>query len=81
MIDSLERRGLVERQSDPKDRRAWRVAVTAAGRRLVGPIGEVDKALRRELRAGIPRAERQRLAQVLLQLQENLSGVMAERDG
>jgi DNA-binding MarR family transcriptional regulator len=80
VIDSLERRGLVERQPDPKDRRAWRVAVTSAGERLVGPIGEVDETLRRELRAGIPRAERQRLAQVLLRLQANLSDVLAERE-
>ena len=80
VIDSLERRGLVERQPDPTDRRAWRVAVTAAGTKLVGPIGEVDAALRRELRAGIPRAERQRLARVLLQLQANLSEVLAESE-
>ena len=77
VIDSLERRGLVERLPDPKDRRAWRVAVTAAGERLAGPIAEVDAKLRRELRAGIPHAERQQLARVLLRLQANLSDVLA----
>jgi len=78
LIDSLERRGLVERQPDPRDRRAWRVAVTPAGQALVGPVVEVDRALRRELRSGIAREERQQLARVLLRLQANLVDVLAE---
>ena len=33
ITDMLEREGLVERVDDPGDRRAWRVKLTAAGRR------------------------------------------------
>ena len=76
-IDGLERRGLVERQPDPTDRRAWLVATTQAGKDLVGPINEIDAVLRAELRAGISRAERQQLAQLLLRLQSNLAGVLS----
>ena len=35
LVRELERDGLVTRRPDPDDGRAWRVAVTAAGRRLV----------------------------------------------
>jgi len=34
-IDRLEKRGLVERRSDPEDRRARIVRLTASGRRLI----------------------------------------------
>ncbi len=36
LVDRLERRGLVRRARDPEDRRAVRVELTAAGRRLFG---------------------------------------------
>ncbi|HEY4152675.1 MAG TPA: MarR family transcriptional regulator, partial [Pseudolysinimonas sp.] len=34
LIDRAERRGLIERQRDEVDRRAWRVRLTTAGREL-----------------------------------------------
>ncbi len=34
-VDSLERDELANRQSDPKDRRAWIVAITPAGRKAL----------------------------------------------
>ena len=34
IVDRLERRGLIERASDPADRRVKRVCLTAAGRRI-----------------------------------------------
>jgi len=77
-IDLLENRGLVERQADPDDRRAWLVRVTAAGKELVGPITEIDRELRAELRLDISRGERQQLAKLLLRLQSNLARVLAE---
>jgi DNA-binding MarR family transcriptional regulator len=80
VIDGLETRGLVERQPDPSDRRVWLVAPTAAGKDLAGPIHELDTVLRTELRAGISRAERQQLAQLLLRLQANLAGALARQN-
>ena len=72
VIDGLERRGLVERQPDPEDRRVWRIDISNDGRVLAKQIVEVDEILRRELRHGIGREERQALSWVLTRLQHNL---------
>lgn len=71
-IDKLEARGLVERQPDPADRRVWLVAGTPSGRALAESVADVDAVLRRELRVGISREERQALAKLLVRLQRNL---------
>jgi DNA-binding MarR family transcriptional regulator len=78
VVDVLERRGLVVRQRDSRDRRVWRVEATQQGRDVAKPIAEIDQVLRRELRSGISREERQQLAQLLLRLQSNLASVLAE---
>jgi DNA-binding MarR family transcriptional regulator len=72
-IDTLESRGAVRRQPHPTDRRVWLVHITAAGRELVTTINELDGGLREQLRAGLSRADRQRLAAILLQIQRNLT--------
>jgi DNA-binding MarR family transcriptional regulator len=76
-VDQLENRGLVERQADPADRRAWLVRLTPAGKDLVDPVHEIDRVLRAELRLDISRGERQQLAKLLLRLQANLARVLA----
>ena len=80
VIDSLEQRRYVARQPDPDDRREWLVTVTASGKELVEQVNDRDKILRRELRAGISREERQQLADVLVRLGSNLAGVLATTD-
>lgn len=75
MVDQLEQRGLVERQNDPEDRRVWLVAITATGKELVAQILEIDRVVRKELRSGISRAERQQLADVIVRLQHNLKNI------
>jgi DNA-binding MarR family transcriptional regulator len=77
MIDALERRNLLSRRSDRTDRRAWRVELTQSGRRLVERVSAVDEQLREDLRAGITRAERRELANVLLRLQTNLGRILS----
>jgi MarR family transcriptional regulator for hemolysin len=79
-VDLLERRGRVERQPDPSDRRAWLVTITPAGKDLVAPIGEIDRVLREKLRRDIPRSERQQLAKLLLRLQANLARIHSETE-
>ena len=81
-IDRLEERGLVERLPDPNDRRVWLVQVTTSGKALADQAVEVDVVLRKQLRAGIPREERQALANVLVRLQTNISAALdTEHDG
>jgi len=77
-VDLLEGRGLVERQADPADRRAWRVTLTPPGKELIEPISAIDRELREELRRDIPRGERQQLAKLLLRLQSNLARILAD---
>lgn len=72
-IDRLESRGLIERQPDPADRRVWLVHLTVAGKKLAAAAVDIDVVVRRELRAGVSRQERQALANVLVRLQQNIS--------
>lgn len=81
IIDALQGRGLVERKPDQSDRRVWLVAVTDAGRKLAGPVQEIDRILRGDLRNGISRQERQQLAGLLVRLQSNLDGILDSGTG
>jgi len=79
-IDSLEARGAVRRRPHPTDRRVWLVHITEAGQQLVATINELDETLREQLRAGLSREDRQRLAAILLQIQRNLVAVDAANE-
>ena len=70
-IDGLVKRGLVERRSDPSDRRVWRIVLTEAAVPVVQEFERVDAELRADLRTGLTRAERQQLARVLAVLERN----------
>ncbi len=72
-VDRLQQLGLIERRPDPDDRRVWMVAITPAGVAKAAAVGEIDTVLRSELRSGITREERQRLAAVLVRLQSNVA--------
>ena len=78
LIDVLEDRDLVQRQTDPDDRRVWLVEITIAGKELVEEVYVRDQILRKQLRNGITRQERQQLAAVLVRLGNNLASVLAE---
>ena len=71
VVDQLEKRGLVRRAPDPDDRRAWLVENTPNGATLAVEIVEIDEQLRDRLRVGISRAERQRLADLLVRMAAN----------
>lgn len=73
VVDQLQHRGLITRVADAGDRRVWLVELTAAGRSAAEQIAAVDLTLRDQLRTGFTRADRQRLAEMLLQLQANLT--------
>ena len=78
LIDVLEDRALVQRQTNPDDRRVWLVEITIAGKELVEEVYVRDQILRKQLRNGITRQERQQLAAVLVRLGNNLASVLAE---
>ncbi len=56
-IDQLEQKGLIRRSRDPKDRRRIIVALTAAGKKLEGPLNECAITINRRARLNIPAHE------------------------
>jgi MarR family transcriptional regulator, transcriptional regulator for hemolysin len=74
-VDRLEQRGLVERRSDRDDRRVWLIAPTDEGKELAAKVADIDISIRRALRLGIDRHERQMLASLLVRLQRNLLAI------
>lgn len=65
LVDDLQRRGLVERQPDPTDRRANVVLATDAGRALHAEAGEAARLAEERLHSALRPAERVQLAALL----------------
>jgi DNA-binding MarR family transcriptional regulator len=57
VLDDLQRRGLIEREPDPADRRVRLLGLTEAGRRLQRDVRAEIRAGEKELLAGIPPAD------------------------
>jgi DNA-binding MarR family transcriptional regulator len=72
-IDKLEQRGLVERRSDPNDKRVVLVRLTAAGKTLVDATIVDHAANETELVSGLAPRERAQLEALLRRLHVSLS--------
>ena len=68
VVDALEQRGLVRRETDPDDRRATLVVVTDAGRELAAAVRKARAAETDRAFAGLPDADRAELERLLRQL-------------
>lgn len=71
-VEGLERDGLVRRESDPDDRRAVRVALTAEGRRQVQRFESACVAALTERLAPLTSTQRQRIRSAMNELREVL---------
>ena len=80
-VDRLERRGLVERQPDPDDRRAKRVVTTAEAAGLVEVIRRESDILREELLTGLSEDERAVLHRSLNRIHDNLVALKNRQNG
>jgi len=65
LIDRMERDGLVERRSDPQDRRAQRIVLTDLGRSVKGKVFEILDESLAEVFADIPEDDLEKVGEVL----------------
>jgi MarR family transcriptional regulator, transcriptional regulator for hemolysin len=56
LLDRLVEHGLVERRSDPRDRRANRLFLTASGRQLADDLDSLRNAIATDVLQGMPTA-------------------------
>ena len=79
ILDRLEEAGLVERQRDPDDRRAWRLQVTEKAVPLVERLKSLGSELVDEAFADIDRSELDQVRGVLARVRENVAAVQRGR--
>ena len=68
IVDALLRRGWLERQEDPDDRRMKRVGITAEGRKVIGRIETARLAGLEDYAASLTPEQRTRLSSALSDL-------------
>ena len=73
MVDRLQEADLVERRSDPADRRAWRLFLTERARRLLEDMRPLALGLFGDAMAGLSQAEQEGLIRALARVRTNLS--------
>jgi MarR family transcriptional regulator for hemolysin len=73
IIDRLEEGGLVERQRDPADRRAWRLEVTGQAAPLIAKLRALADDLMAEAFAGLSESELELMRTKLTKIRNNLT--------
>jgi DNA-binding MarR family transcriptional regulator len=81
LTDELEKDGFVVREADPDDRRSWRIALTAKGRKAFEKIASVHEGWVVELFDGVADADRQQLYELLGRLRVRLSAQQGAASG
>jgi DNA-binding MarR family transcriptional regulator len=71
-LDQLQREGLIERRSDPEDRRCYRVYLAAAARPALALLETLALSTRKRAFAGLSSADMQQLQALLSRIRENL---------
>ena len=79
LLDRLCRGGLIERRSDPNDRRANRLYLTASARPLLKQLGDLGDELMAKALAGVERESIERMVAQLAIVKENLRQAIAAR--
>jgi len=73
LIDRLEARGLVERRSDPSDRRIRRLHLLPAAKPILETITEARETMSERIIAGLDEKTRETLIDALLVIKENIA--------
>ena len=80
LVDRLEARGLVERKSDPRDRRVWRLHLTPAATPILREIKKYRAELHELISQGIDPATLKTMTNGLLRMKANLAADSREVD-
>jgi DNA-binding MarR family transcriptional regulator len=78
LLDTLERRGLVQRRPDPTDRRRLLVALTDDGRALVEQFLPEVVALQTAVMAGLSETQRLQLLRLLAKVRDGMANTDPE---
>ena len=73
LVDRLEARGLVERRSDPSDRRIRRLHLLPAAKPILETINDARETMNERITAGLDQDTRNTLIDALLTIKENLA--------
>lgn len=73
LLDRLEAKRWVRREHDARDRRAWRVHLTAAAEPAMRKLRQQAFGLRRDALAGVSAKQREQFVDTLLAIKSNLS--------
>jgi len=73
LVDRLELRGLVERRSDPSDRRIRRLHLLPAAKPILETITQAREAMSERIIAGLDEKTRETLIDALLVIKENIA--------
>ena len=73
LVDRLEARGLVERRSDPSDRRIRRLHLLPAAKPILETINDARDTMSERITAGLDDETRNTLIDALLMIKENLA--------
>tara|TARA_R110000824_G_scaffold266287_2_gene455282 strand:+ start:2084 stop:2542 length:459 start_codon:yes stop_codon:yes gene_type:complete len=75
MVDRLQSADMVERRTDPEDRRAWRLFLTQKGIALTEQLKPIGEQLLQEALNGVPARDRDQFQQLLEQFRSNLQSI------
>jgi DNA-binding MarR family transcriptional regulator len=75
LLDKMEEEHLVERRTDPQDRRARQLYLTTRARELLVQIWRLAAALRADMFAGVNKTDRECFLRVLETAHHNLSNL------
>lgn len=81
IVDRLEEAGLVERQRDPEDRRAWRLVLTAKAEPVLTRLRALAEEMSGEAFDGMSVDELEAMRGKLSQIRENVSRAEAVQKG
>ena len=72
VIDRLQQSEFVERRSDPRDRRCWRLFLTSRAHAVMDDMDVISRGLRDEACAGVSAKDYATLIEVLATMKDNL---------